>query len=226
MLSIKKMKNKLRSKKLRWIFASTIVVLGFTFSGLIIVSDELVDRSAKEFLYSNIEDVPEKKVALLLGTGKYSYGGRINLYYQYRINAVRDLYKAGKTEFILISGDNSTVEYNEPETMKADLVKEGIPEEKIFLDYAGFRTWDSMLRMREVFGEDDFIVVSQKFHNERALYIAEVNEIDAIGFNAQDVPVAFSPRVWFRERLARVKVMMDGLLKPDPKFLGEKIAIE
>lgn len=220
------MKSKLRSKKLWWIVASLTVVLGFSFLGLIIVSNELVDRSAEDFLYSATEDVPEKKVALLLGTGKYSYGGRINLYYQYRINAVVDLYEAEKIKFVLISGDNSTIEYNEPETMKADLVAEGIPEEKIYLDYAGFRTWDSMLRMREVFSEDDFIVVSQQFHNERALYIAQVNGIDAVGFNAQDVPVAFSPRVWFRERLARVKVMIDGVLKPEPKFLGEKIIIE
>lgn len=165
------------------------------------------------------------KVALLLGSNKYISDGRENLFFTYRIDATVDLYRAGKIDNILISGDNGTAEYSEPEMMQTDLIAKGIPASHIYLDFAGFRTWDSVIRANKVFLENDFVIVSQAFHNKRALYIAKANGIEAIAFNAKDVPVARSPRVWLRERLARVKVVLDVLFRTQPKFLGEPIPI-
>lgn len=206
-------------------FVCTIVGL-LIFFGLVVFSDNYVSRVAEGKMYDSIERVPRGRVGLLLGTGKFASGGRINLFYQYRIDAILSLYQAEKIEYVLISGDNSVAEYNEPETMRDDLILSGIPNERIFLDYAGFRTWDSIIRANKVFGESDFIIVTQRFHNERALFIAEKNGINAIGFNAKSVPVAFSPRVWLRERLARVNVIFDVLVGSEPKFLGDMISIE
>lgn len=201
---------------------SCAIILGI---GLIVFADSAIERAAEGKVYSEVEDIPTKKVGLLLGTSKYAFDGRQNLFYLYRINAVIELYEAGKIEYVLISGDNGTVEYNEPEQMRDDLIAQGIPEDHIYLDYAGFRTWDSIIRANKVFIENDFIVVSQEFHNVRALYAAQANDVDAIAFNAQDVPVASSPRVWVRERLARVKAVLDNIVNAQPKFLGETIRI-
>lgn len=90
----------------------------------------------------------------------------------YRLDAAKELYDAGKIEYILVSGDNSTQQYNETDTMKADLVEMGIPEEKIYGDYAGFRTLDSVVRARDIFGQESYIIITQRFHLERALYLA------------------------------------------------------
>ncbi|KKW37185.1 MAG: hypothetical protein UY81_C0001G0001 [Candidatus Giovannonibacteria bacterium GW2011_GWA2_53_7] len=204
-----------------------VMLAGFVCLVLLIsYADHAVETSAFERTYDDVSEIPQKKVALLLGSNKYISDGRENLFYTYRIDATVALYKAGKMEFVLISGDNGTAEYSEPELMQADLVAEGIPKERIYLDYAGFRTWDSIIRANKVFLEEDFIIISQSFHNKRALYIATSNGIDAIAFNAKDVPVSRSPRIWLRERLARVKVMIDVWRHQQPKFLGETIVIK
>lgn len=203
-----------------------VIVCGIGSIGSIFFSDRAIESAAKGRTYSSVEEIPAKKTGLVLGTSKYALSGRENLFYRYRIQATIALYESEKIEFVLISGDNGTVEYNEPEQMQADLVEAGIPEEKIFLDYAGFRTWDSVIRANAVFLEDDFIVISQEFHNQRALYAAQVNNIEAIAFNAQDVPVSRSPRVWVRERLARVNAVWDNIVNTEPRFYGESIHIQ
>ena len=125
----------------------------------------------------------------------------------------------------MVSGDNSRVGYNEPEDMKVALMERGVPEAAIYLDYAGFRTLDSMVRMREIFKTTSFIVISQAFHNERAVYIGNHFGLDVIGFNAQDVSKAFGIKTMLREKLARVKVFVDILFNQQPKFLGKQITI-
>lgn len=192
----------------------------------IFVSGKLVENTAKGKIYSSTEETPKNKVGLLLGTSKYVIGGRINLYYQYRIEAAVKLFEAGKIDFILVSGDNSLKEYDEPTTIKKDLVKMGIPPSKIFLDYAGFRTLDSVVRSRVIFGQENITVISQQFHNERAIYIATSKGINAVGFNAQDVSEAYGFKTRLRERFARVKMMMDLVFGKEPKFYGEKISIQ
>jgi SanA protein len=210
-----------RVKKLSIIFLALLIV------GLLIIfiCNHLVESAAKGKLYSDTAEIPYNKTGLILGTSKYIAGRYLNPYYQYRLEAAIALIRSGKVSYLLISGDNSRKDYSEPEDMKADLVSAGIDSSVIYLDYAGFRTFDSMVRLREVFGQDSVTVISQQFHNERALYIAGREQIAAIGFNAQDVQRSAGLRVRVREKLARVKVFLDYLVGEKPKFLGEKIII-
>jgi SanA protein len=180
---------------------------------------------SKSLTYNNTEDIPHNKVGVVLGTTKYVATGVLNPYYIYRIDAAEELYKADKVDFLLVSGDNGQVEYNEPILMKNDLVSRGIPEEKIFLDYAGFRTLDSIIRSREVFGQESITVISQEFHNKRAIFIARVNGIAAVGYNAKDVSYNVGLKTNTREVFARVKMMIDFIVNKQPKYLGEKIEI-
>jgi SanA protein len=175
---------------------------------------------AKGFTYNNLDLIPKNKVGLVLGASKFAANGNINLFYLYRLNAADKLFKAGKIEYILVSGDNSRTDYDEPSDFKNDLIARGIPEDKIYLDYAGFRTLDSVIRAKEIFGQSSITIISQKFHNERAIYLANHFEIKAIAFNADDVykrPI--------REYLARAKAQLDLIFNVEPKFLGPKISI-
>ena len=134
--------------------------------------------------------------------------------------------KSKKIDFIIVSGDNSRKDYDEPSDFKSDLVLAGIPENKIFLDYAGFRTLDSVVRVKEIFGQESVTVISQPFHNERAIYLAEHFDIKIVGFNARAISGRYGLRVKLREYLARVKVFVDVLLGVQPKFLGKKIIVK
>ncbi|CAL2085359.1 YdcF family protein [Tenacibaculum sp. 190524A02b] len=203
------------------------IVLLFVISVFlsIYVSNYLVQKNAKEKVFSDTNRIPKNKVGLVLGTSKYLIDGRINLYYKYRVEAAASLFKSGKIEFILVSGDNGTKSYDEPTSFKEDLISKGVPEDKIFLDYAGFRTLDSVVRASKVFGQESITIISQRFHNERALYLAKHFTINAVGFNARDVSGRYGLKVQLREYLARVKLFVDILVGVQPKFLGKKINI-
>ena len=189
-------------------------------------ADRLVEKTASDKVFNSTEEIPYNKVGLFLGTGKILSNGRINLYYKYRIDAAVELFKAEKIDYILVSGDNSTKDYDEPSTIKEDLIKNGITANRIFLDYAGFRTLDSVVRCKEIFGQSSITIISQQFHNERAIYIAKRKDIDAVGFNAQDVNVNYGFKTQIREKFARVKMVLDLIFGKKPKFLGEKIKIK
>jgi SanA protein len=213
-----------RIHKLKKLFAILLVLL--VVSALTVyLCDRTIRESASGKLYTAANDIPFNRTGLLLGTSKYLTNGYINPYYEYRLEAATALMKSGKIRYLLISGDNSRKDYSEPEDMRADLILAGIDSSLIYLDYAGFRTFDSMVRLKEIFGQDSVTVISQKFHNERALYIAGREQITAIGYNARDVGRASGLKVKFREKLARVKVFVDYLLGEKPKFLGEKVII-
>lgn len=183
-------------------------------------------ESYSKLCYSNIDDIPSNKVGLVLGTIKHLGDGRVNHFYQARVDAAIKLYEKGKIEYVLVSGDNSRKAYNEPEAFKEDLMKAGIPENKIFLDFAGFRTLDSVVRAKEIFGQTKFTIISQPFHNERALYLADKNNLNAVAFNAKDYSGNLAKKVKVREKLAKVKAMLDiNILGTQPKYLGEKIEI-
>lgn len=188
--------------------------------------DMYVTYSVKQQVYEDIQTIGHRKVGLLLGTSKYVAGGRVNLYYKYRIEAAVALYNAGKIDFILVSGDNRRENYNEPWTMKKDLEATGIPPGRIILDYAGFRTLDSIVRSDAVFDAGSIMVISQQFHNERALFIANRKGINAIAYNAQDPPQRLQIKVMIREKLARVKMLLDLVFNKQPKFYGDKVVIE
>lgn len=165
------------------------------------------------------------KVGLLLGTSPRVKGGKTNPYFKNRIDAAAELFESGKIKYILISGDNRRHNYNEPQAMKDSLVNRGIPKESLVLDFAGLRTLDSMVRSKEVFGQDSVTVISQQFHNERAIYLARHYGIHAIGYNAKDVSAYEGLKTRMRELLARVKVFVDFFINKQPRHLGEKIEI-
>ena len=211
-------------KKHLW--RNLFVIIIFLLVSIIGTANYLVNKTTAGQLYSSVDSIPKNKVGLLLGTAKYQDKGRqiVNPYYQNRIDATVALYMAGKIDFVIVSGDNSTAYYNEPALMKADLIASGIPEEKIYMDNAGFRTLDSILRCRDIFGEDHITIISQSFHNERALYIANHKHITAVAFNAKSGG-SFWDEIW-REKLARVKMLIDLLLNKQAKFYGERIDIK
>lgn len=211
-------------RRLRIFLLLVLLVLAGVIA-TIFICYKTIKRSADGKLYTDVRQVPYNKVGLLLGTTKYMGGGGINPYYHYRIQAAAQLMKAGKIKYIIASGDNSTKQYNEPQEMRDDLIRAGVDSSRIFLDYAGFRTFDSIIRLREIFSQDSATIISQQFHNERALYIASREGIHAVGFNARDVNREQGMRVQSREKLARVKVFVDYIVGEEPKFLGEKVVI-
>jgi SanA protein len=203
------------------------VLVGLVVLGLLVIfiCNRIIENASRGKLYSDAASIPYNKTGLLLGTTRHLVNGVINPYYQYRINAAVELFRHNKIKYLVISGDNSRAGYNEPEDMRRDLIRAGVDSTKLFLDYAGLRTFDSMVRLREIFGQDSVTIISQPFHNERALYIASKENITAIGFNARDVNARAGFKTQLREKLARVKVFIDYLTAKKPKFLGEKVNI-
>lgn len=191
----------------------------------IFLCNKIIRDTASGKLYTDTKSIPYNKVGLLLGTSKLGRTGYSNPYYDYRIQAAARLLKEGKIKYLIISGDNGRKEYSEPEDMRADLMAAGIDSSVIFLDYAGFRTFDSVVRLKEIFGQYSVTIISQPFHNERALYMATKEGITAVGFNAADVSAKQGIRVQLREKLARVKVFVDYWMGKKPKFLGSKVII-
>lgn len=187
--------------------------------------NKTVEDAAAGLLYDVPEQMPAVKTALLLGTSKYLGNGSVNQYFANRIAAAAALYKSGRIQKIVISGDNSRVGYDEPTDMKTALIHAGVDSNVIYLDYAGFRTYDSVYRLKEIFGQTQAVVVSQQFHNERTIYIGKQLGVQLIGFNARDVDRHYGFKTRIREYFARVKVIVDGVLKSEPHFLGEKIPL-
>lgn len=191
-----------------------------------LLANIIIEQATKSKTYNSVADIPHNKVGLVLGTARRLMEGGLNPYYTHRIEATVDLFQAGKIQYVLVSGDNGSIYYNEPTTIKKDLMAEGIPEERIFLDYAGFRTLDSMVRAKVIFGLDSVTVISQEFHNKRAIYIARKKGLEAIGFNAKDVSGNPGLKVHLREYLARVKVFVDLILNTQPRYYGNRIEIQ
>jgi len=186
-----------------------------------------IDSISQGKVYDSIEEVPERKIGLVLGCSKYLSNGRKNLYFQQRIDAAKELYFSDKVKFLLVSGDNSTKYYDEPTTMKKDLIALGVPGNKIYCDYAGLSTLDSVVRTKEVFKENQFIVISQGFHVRRAIYLGLAHDIDLIGYAPQGVSGLGSLKTELRECLARGKALLDvKFLNRQPKFLGEPVNIK
>jgi SanA protein len=211
------MKKYFKYKKM--IFFSLLAVICIT-----IFCNWYVVRRTASLTSNRVEDMPNGSTALVLGTGKLLTNGMPNPYFWYRIEAAVQLYKAQKIKYLILSGDNHIGTYNEPQDMKDALVSKGVLPSAIFLDYAGFRTLDSVVRSNKVFGQNNLIIISQKFHNERAIYIAQHLGLQAHGFNAKDVVGDLGMKTKAREWLARVKLFIDLYVTyAKPKFLGDRI---
>lgn len=206
----------------RW--KKILLFLGLSFVSVImfiLFANWRISVYGESRVYDKLDKIPYNEVGLVLGTSRKLADGRKNLYFKYRIEAAVALYKAQKIKYILVSGDNSTQYYNEPKDMTEALVTKGIPEDVIFSDFAGFRTLDSVIRCSKVFGQNKFTVISQEFHNKRAIYIGSSHGINVIGFNAKDVKGYAGLKTNIREAFARVKVFIDLVLGTQPKFLGK-----
>lgn len=176
--------------------------------------------------YESIEKVPYNRVGLLFGTSPLNSDGETNEYFSYRIMAASQLFKAGKIDYILVSGDNQHPSYNEPRLMRKALVKAGVPAERIVFDFAGIRTLDSVVRARKVFLQKSITFISQDFQNERALFIADKYDLKAVGFNAISPERSFISRIGIREFFARIMCVLDVyILDTQPKFLGDPVKI-
>ena len=203
-----------------------VSIVLFTFVLIVLFVNYKVVKNTENQVFTDAHAIPFNKCGLLLGTSKLLKSGKPNAYFFNRIHATVLLFREKKIQHVVISGDNSSEAYNEPQDMKEELMKRGIPEDKITLDYAGFRTFDSVFRMKEIFGQTQFTIISQEFHNQRAIYIANKLELKAIGYNAKDVNAYYGFKTKVREKLARLKMMIDLLIDRKPKFLGDKISID
>lgn len=180
----------------------------------------------EELSFGNVAELPVEKACLVLGTSKYLSSGRENLFYTFRIAAAKQVYAAGKCSVIVVSGDNRRKDYNEPEAMKQSLVKQGVPADRIYCDYAGGRTLDSVIRFKHIFGQTSGIVISQQFHNARAIYIGEGHGIELTGFNAREVGAYGGLRTKVREVLSRVRAVADvEILESEPRHYGEAVRL-
>lgn len=216
------MKAKILIKR---ILLSLVVFLALVVA-FTVYANVKVENASEGKIYSSVDSIPYNKVALLLGTNPLNKWGRPNSYFTNRINKAAELYHAGKVDFIIASGDNHTKQYDETTAMRDSLMAHGVPEDRIILDFAGFRTLDSVVRAKEIFGCDSITIISQADHNARALYLSEANGIDAVAISA---PLRAGrwvrTRLAIREWLARDKMMLDLWFGKQPHFLGEKIVI-
>ena len=201
-------------------FILTICILGI----LLMLPWGIISLSTQNLVYRDVEDTPEREVGLLLGTTPGINSS--NLYFRTRIEAAKELFERGKIHHILVSGDNGTTHYNEPEAMRLALVKAGIPNDKITLDYAGFRTLDSIIRAKEIFSLTGITIISQPFHVERALFLAQSQNLDAIWYGAANVSVMYGIFPYIREIGARWIALFDRVAGTRATVLGNPEPIE
>lgn len=204
------------------ILVKGVIAAFFLIVGGILICNIWIVISTSGRNYYDIDKLPSNDVALVLGTSKYVYKGKENLFFKLRMEAAARLYKEGKVKFLILSGNHDSVFYNEPADMKKSLLALGIPEEAMVLDFAGYRTYDSIIRCKEIFKQSRFTIISQPTHNARALFLAKELGVDAVAFAAQDVPGGYSFRTYLREYLARPKAILDVYLLDRSRYESKR----
>ena len=211
---------------MRKLVRKTTKVLFFVFiigSVLMLVANIWVVTSTKVKILTDYKDLPDSSVALVLGTSNKLTNGSPNPFFEDRILAAANLFRHGKASRFLLSGDNRTKYYNEPLEMKKALIKAGVPVSTITLDYAGLRTFDSIVRCKEIFGHNKIVIVTQPFHCYRALFISQFYKMDAVALMTDSPMPDNSARVYVREYFARAKAILDlYFLNTAPKHLDNK----
>jgi SanA protein len=186
--------------------------------------EHVVQSAGRGKIYDRVDAIPPRQFGLLLGTSAHLRDGSDNPYFKYRIEAAARLCRLGKVKIILVSGDNRTKDYDEPDDMKRALIAHGVPSSAIRMDYAGLRTLDSIVRAKKIFGLSRFTIISQRDHDERALLIAQHNGIDAIAYAADDVDFHYAVRAHIHEWLAEIWVVLDlWVFHTQPKHLGPHV---
>ena len=197
-------------------------VVGVALVALIVAAHVTIYLATKSYIYDAVTEIPSAQAALIPGAAIFEDGALSSIFLD-RVDKAIELYKAGKVSKILVSGDNSTVSYNEVNPVRLYLISQNIPDEDIFLDHAGFDTYSSMYRARDIFGVTSLIVSTQSFHLPRAVFIAHRLGMEAYGVNADVGHMLF--RNYIREVLANEKALLDLVLHRKPKYLGETIPI-
>ncbi len=194
------------------------IALLFVGATVVLFSNWWVVYNTRNQIYFNIHELPANDIGLVLGTSKFVRTGKENLFFRYRMEATARLWKEGKVKYLILSGNNDSEYYNEPVDMQRALIKLGVPASVMTLDYAGYRTFDSVVRCKDVFNQEKITIISQNFHNARALYIGNHEGMAAIAFAAQDVPDGYSLRTLIREYLARPYALLDVyVIRPQPE---------
>lgn len=194
-----------------------VLLLAFTFYTYIVFY-----ATTKRYIYDDSADAPNAAAVLIPGAAILQ-NGALTLIFLDRVNTAIKLYEAKKVSKILVSGDNSTDSHNEVNPVRLYLIEKGIPEEDIFLDHAGFDTYSTMYRARDIFQASSVIITTQSFHLPRAVFIARRLGIEAYGVSADAGPILF--RNYVREVFANEKAALDLIIHRKPKYLGEKIPI-
>jgi SanA protein len=207
----------MKTKKTIIIGIRLIAIFAVVCMALMLICNQIVVNNAEGKVFSNIDSIKYNKVGLLLGTTPQARITKVkNYFFIYRIDAAEELYKAGKIERILISGDENSLDgVNEPECMRDSLVARGVPVGDIILDGKGYRTISSIVNANKVYGLNSFTVISQEFYNERALYQAEHLGLDVENLQAYNAKMPQSRRAYIttiREYFARVKMFLDILM--------------
>ncbi|WP_238785318.1 SanA/YdcF family protein [Blattabacterium cuenoti] len=169
--------------------------------------------------HDSIKFIPYSTYGVVLGTSKYLHGGGVNKYFKHRIDAASYLFHHNKIRYIIVSGDNREKNYNEPKMMKKELIKKGIPSDFIYEDFYGINTLYSVLRVYKIFHQKKFTIISQKFHNERAIFIGNCLGLEVIGFNAKSIN--YDGKIQIREFFARIKALWDIFLILKESFLSD-----
>lgn len=183
-----------------------------------VVCDAIVRLRAGGRCFDDAERVPHNKMGLVLGTSPLAPDGGANMYFVYRVEAAACLYKMGKVDWLLLSGDRSGEDYDEPQAMRDALIAHGVPAESIVLDKSGFRTLNSIVHTNKVYGQSSVTIISQRFHNQRAVFLALCNGVDAVAYNAEDV-VKWNKylKIHGREYLARVRMFVDLIMRREKR---------
>ena len=219
-----KKKNRKRQK---WVKTAVVVteILFLTPLFILLVTNLIIRFSAEGYLFDSAEEIPYNRVGLVLGTSHRVISGGPNPYFHNRMEAAARLYHQNKVSYLIVSGDNRTQYYNEPLQMKQALISLGVPAGVIYSDHAGLRTLDSVVRAQKVFGQDSITIISQRFHNQRAVYIALRQQMEVSAYNAHDVPRDKTDKTRIREWLAKTNVFWDLIIRREPDQLGERIVI-
>jgi SanA protein len=187
---------------------------------LVWFAERQLDQLAEAWSFSDVAKVPAVDVALVLGTAPIGPEGGPNRYFIYRLDAAAALWQAGKAKYLIVSGSGE-----EPAAMRAGLIKRGVPTEAIYRDPAGYRTWDSVLRARDVYGQKRLVIVSQRFHLDRALFLARRAGIEAWGLEARDVDTPYSVFTELRRYPSALRAYYDVWTDAPVRESGKKIAI-
>ena len=206
----------------RWV----LIGIGFGLL-LVLLANRWVINSSDAYIYDSWSLLPETDVGIVLGTSTFTREGKPNPHFAGRIRAAVELYQIGKIKKIIVSGANPDKTYNEPQKMQQELIKQGVPAADIRMDYAGFRTLDSIMRAQAVFELNRATIITQRYHAYRAVFIGKKIGMNVIAYAAPGEEPGFDARLTVREWLARFRVVLDiFLLQTEPKFLGEPVSVE